>query len=315
MILDPEWFTMSPRCIYVLNSSNSDYMFSSIARPSLAGHFGQMTFTSPHAILLVWTSSYVKDYCNCAPLVPVPSLCATNPTDSQELPIPEPWNSISMEDRETPSIFWLHLNSSLLIISQSSHSSFWLRPSTTSTCTTLHSTCFFQAQCSNHFTSDCGMEFVSHFFWSLNCMDMKLHFTSDSSWRWWQMNKLIRLWNSTSESIATTNKTIVELLPLAEFIYNNTRVPLLALHLLAQEDYHMNLTVIRAWPCICALSWLVTDLRATLQLRNTLPMLNVQYQTSTDSWWLLAPEFKIAKPHFMSRLNTPYDSTFQETIW
>src|SRR6266481_3447424 len=31
----------------------------------------------------------------------------------------------------------------------------------------------------SHITSDCGSEFVSHFFWSLKTMlDMKLHFTS-----------------------------------------------------------------------------------------------------------------------------------------
>src|SRR5882724_10069142 len=31
----------------------------------------------------------------------------------------------------------------------------------------------------SHITSDCGTEFVSHFFWSLGtALDMKLHFTS-----------------------------------------------------------------------------------------------------------------------------------------
>ena len=63
----------------------------------------------------------------------------------------------------------------------------------------------------SHVTSDHGTEFISHFFWSLrSALDMKLHFTSgfiipkvmDKP------NKLIRLWNGTSESIATTNKTI-----------------------------------------------------------------------------------------------------------
>jgi hypothetical protein len=31
----------------------------------------------------------------------------------------------------------------------------------------------------SHVTSDCGSEFISHFFWSLRkALDMKLHFTS-----------------------------------------------------------------------------------------------------------------------------------------
>jgi len=56
------------------------------------------------------------------------------------------------------------------------------------------------------------MEFISHLFQSLGtALDMKLHFTSlpDIILKVMdQPNKLIRLWNSISESIAITNKTI-----------------------------------------------------------------------------------------------------------
>ena len=62
----------------------------------------------------------------------------------------------------------------------------------------------------SHVTSDHGTEFISHFFQSLGTtLDMKLHFTSGYHQKVTdKLNKLIRLWNSTYESIATTNKTI-----------------------------------------------------------------------------------------------------------
>jgi len=62
----------------------------------------------------------------------------------------------------------------------------------------------------SHVTSDHSMEFVSHFFWSLRtALDMKLHFTSRYHPKAMdKLNELIRLWNSTSKSIAITNNTI-----------------------------------------------------------------------------------------------------------
>jgi len=78
-------------------------------------------------------------------------------------------------------------------------------------------------------------------------LDMKLHFTSgyhpegDG-----QTKQLIRLWNSTYKSIATTNKTIglSELLPLAEFTYNNTPSATAGITpFFSNKGYHLNLTV------------------------------------------------------------------------
>jgi len=130
----------------------------------------------------------------------------------KQLLIPEkPWNSISMDfiEKLPPSSITPH-PSHCLIISQSSHSLFGLMiPLHPATCTIVRPPCFLQTWCPSHVTSDSSTEFVSHFFQSLGTtLDMKLHFTSRYHPKVMdKLNKLIRLWNSISKSIATTNKT------------------------------------------------------------------------------------------------------------
>ena len=59
----------------------------------------------------------------------------------------------------------------------------------------------------SHVTSDCGKEFISAFFHSLSkVLDINLHFTSGLR-AIDRQNMLIRLFNSTSECIATTSRT------------------------------------------------------------------------------------------------------------
>jgi len=60
----------------------SDYMFSSNCMPPLAGHFGQTKTLHQVCMQYCWSGLpvYARTTENCAPLVPVPNLCATNPT-------------------------------------------------------------------------------------------------------------------------------------------------------------------------------------------------------------------------------------------
>ena len=60
----------------------------------------------------------------------------------------------------------------------------------------------------HHVTSDCGTEFISHFFWSLGkALDMRLHFTSsyhlEGNGQTEHSNQTLK----TSRSTATTSRT------------------------------------------------------------------------------------------------------------
>jgi len=101
-------------------------------------------------------------------------------------------------------------------------------------------------------------------------------------------NELIRLWNSTSESTATTNKTIgLNSFPLAEFTYNNTPSATTSItSFFANKGYHpkphkFNLECDLA--SVCTHDF-VTDLdELHQQLRQHIADDQCQYQTSTDS--------------------------------
>jgi len=192
---------------------------------------------------------FVKDYCKSCTICSCTNLCATNLMDSQQLPIPAKALELHLHGfhRESPSIFQLYLDPSHCDRSQSSHSSsrlmtpLHLNNSRNYSFSTFSPSMAFQAM---SLRSRHGIRI--HFFRSLGtALDMKLHFTSRYHPKVMDKpNKLIRLWNSTSESIATTNKTLSELLPLAEFTYNNTPsattgiYTLLCQQGLSSEPYH-----------------------------------------------------------------------------
>src|SRR5882724_9860811 len=77
----------------------------------------------------------------------------------------------------------------------------------------------------SHITSDCSMEFVSHFFRSLGtALDMKLHFTSGyhpkGDRQTEKKNETLEQYLRVYCNYQQDNWS--ELLPLAEFAYNNT---------------------------------------------------------------------------------------------
>src|SRR5882724_6954799 len=101
----------------------------------------------------------------------------------KELLIPEkPWNSISMDfiEKLTPSSGYTSI---LVIVDHLSKQSLFIPTHDTimspqlAQLFILH--VFSKHGVPGHVTSNHGMEFISHFFWSLGTvLDMKLHFTS-----------------------------------------------------------------------------------------------------------------------------------------
>ena len=151
----------------------------------------------------------------------------------------------------------------------------------------------------SHITSDCGMEFVSHFSnplephwtWSFTSLPDILPKVTDKP------NKLIRLWNSTYKSMYCNYQqdNWFELLPLAEFSYNNTLSATTGITpFFANKGYHPNLTVHPKHDLASAHAHnFVTDLdELHQQLQQHIAEAQCRYQTSADSRWLPAPEFK-----------------------
>src|SRR5882724_8003285 len=99
----------------------------------------------------------------------------------------------------------------------------------------------------SHITSDHGTEFVSHFFRSLRtALDMKLHFTSryhpkgDGQTK--RNNQTLEQYLQVHCNYQQDNWS--ELLPLAEFAYNNTPSATTGITpFFANKGYHLNLTV------------------------------------------------------------------------
>jgi len=99
----------------------------------------------------------------------------------------------------------------------------------------------------SHVTSDCGSEFVSHFFWSLGtALDMRLHFTSryhpEANGQAERTNQTLEQYLCVYCNYQQDNWS--ELLPLAEFAYNNVPSTTTGIFsFFANKGYHSNLSV------------------------------------------------------------------------
>src|SRR5882724_6515638 len=122
-----------------------------------------------------------------------------------------------------------------------------------------------------------------------------------------KLNELIRLWNSTSESIATTNKTIGP----NSFHYLSSLLTILRVPLLALHPSFPTRVIIQTsrfiWSMTLHPHALVTlsqiSMSYTNNLDNTLPMLNVDTKLPLipNGYWLQNSRLEAM---FMSRLNT-----------
>src|SRR5882724_1449073 len=173
---------------------------------------------------------YVKDYCRscttCSQAKPVHH----KPYGLlKQLLIPKiPWNPISMDfiEKLPPSLGYTsilvivdHLSKQLLFIP--THDT--IMSPQLAQLFVLH--IFSKHSVLSHVTSDSGMEFVSYFFRSLGtALDMKLHFTSgyhpEGDGQTERTNQTLEQYLRVYCNYQQDNWS--ELLPLAEFAYNNT---------------------------------------------------------------------------------------------
>jgi len=97
-----------------------------------------------------------------------------------------------------------------------------------------------------HVTSDRGTEFVSHFFQSLRkALDMRLHFTSgyhpEGNGQTERSNQTLEQYLCVYCNYQQDNW--VDLLPLAEFAYNNTPSATEVLPFFTNKGYHPNISI------------------------------------------------------------------------
>src|SRR5882724_5751094 len=258
---DPKW-TLNPdgllrhlRRIYVPNSGNLRLRVLQYSHDHpLAGHFGQTKTLYQVRMQYYWSGLpvYVKDYCKscttCSHAKPV----RHKPYGLlKQLPIPEkPWNSISMDfiEKLPPSSSYTsilvsvdHLSKQLLFIP--THDT--ITSPQLAQLFVLH--IFSKHGILSHVTSDRSMEFVSHFFCSLGtALNMKLHFTSgyhpEGDGQTEQMNQTLGQYLRVYCNYQQDNWS--ELLPLAEFTYNNTPSATTDITpFFANKGYHLNITV------------------------------------------------------------------------
>src|SRR5258705_9797447 len=150
-----------------------------------------------------------------------------------------------------------------------------------------------------HITSNCGAEFISHFFRSLgSLLNMKLHFMSgyhpegDGQTEW--INKVLEQYLHTYMNYQQDDWA--PLLPLAEFAYNNTTSETTGvLPFFTNKGYHPRMT-----PNLLALSssskaqCYVADLdQLHAQLKTSIAEAQEHYQKSADRKQMAPPLFKV----------------------
>ena len=147
----------------------------------------------------------------------------------KQLPVPEkPWNSISLDFIEKLPLSSSGYTAILVIVDCMTKQGLFIPTHDTITSQQLAQLFVLHVLSKhgipNHVTSDRGPEFVSHFFRSLGIvLDMKLHFTSryhpegDGQMEWTNqtLEQYIRVYCNYQQD------NWDELLPLAEFAYNN----------------------------------------------------------------------------------------------
>jgi len=157
----------------------------------------------------------------------------------------------------------------------------------------------------SHVTSDRSSEFVSHFFCSLGtALDMRLHFTSGYHL---EANGQAEWTNQTLEQYLCVycnyqQDNWSELLPLAEFAYNNAPSATTSVSpFFANKGYHPNLSV---YPERDIASSRVRDFVVDLDelqstLKEEIAKAQRHYQLSADSHRQQPPDFQIGQSVFV----------------
>ena len=170
----------------------------------------------------------------------------------KQLPVPKkPWNSISLDFIEKLPLSSSGYTAILVIVDYLSKQGLFIPTHDTITSQQLAQLfvlhVFSKHRIPSHITSDRGPEFVSHFFHSLGItLDMKLHFTSgfhpEGDGQIEQTNQTLEQYIQVYCNYQQDNWD--ELLPLAEFAYNNMPSATTGITpFFANKRYHPNLTV------------------------------------------------------------------------
>jgi hypothetical protein len=220
----------------------------------LSGHFGQNRTLELIRREYTWPGlrTFVKDYVSSCTSCARTKVPRHKPYGLlKQLPIPEkPWNFISMdfiEQLPASSGF----TSILVVVDRLSKQCIFIPTHDTITSPELAKLfllhVFSKHGVPSHITSDRGSEFVSHFFRSLGkALDIRLHFTSghhpEGDGQTEQMNQTLEQYLRIYCNYQQDNWS--ELLPLAEFSYNNALSATTGFSLFfANKGYHPNLTV------------------------------------------------------------------------
>ena len=228
----------------------------------------------------------------------------------KQLPVPEkPWNSISLDFIEKLPPSSSGYTAILVIVDRLSKQGLFIPTHDTITSQQLAQLfvlhIFSKHRIPSHITSNCRSEFVSHFFRSLGiALDMKLHFTSSyhpkGDGQTEQTNQTLEQYIRVYCNYQQDNWD--ELLPLAEFTYNNTPSATTGITpFFANKGYHPNLTVHPECDLASTRACdFITDLDELHQeLRKHILDAQRQYQLSADSQRLPAPEFKTSSQAFV----------------
>ncbi|KIO15013.1 hypothetical protein M404DRAFT_78252, partial [Pisolithus tinctorius Marx 270] len=273
----------------------------------LSGHFGQNRtlelirheYTWPG--LRTFVKDYVRSLCTTCARAKVP--CHRPYGLLKQLPMPEkPWNSISMDFIEQLPAS-TGFTAILVVVNRLSKQAIFIPTHDTITAPELAKLFLMHVFSKHgvlaHVTSDWGSEFVSHFFRSLGkALDMRLHFTS-------------RYHPEGDGQTECTNQTLeqylrvycnyqqdnwAELLPLAEFAYNNAPSAMTGVSpFFANKGYHPNISVFPEHDLTSnrARDYAV-DLDSLHQyLREEMALAQQRYQGPADAKRMPAPDFKV----------------------
>ena len=272
----------------------------------LAGHFGQNRTLELIHCEYTWPGlrSFVKDYVqSCTSCARAKTPCHRPYRLLKQLPVLEkPWNSISMDFIEQLP------NSSgftaiLVVVDRLSKQALFIPTHNTITSPELAKLfllhIFSKHGVPAHVTSDQGSEFVSHFFQSLRkALNMRLHFMSSYHP---EGDGQTECTNQTLEQYLQVycnyqQNNWAELLPLAEFAYNNAPSATTGVSpFFANKGYHPNIMVYLKRDLTS--SWArdyAVDLDSLHQyLCEEMALTQKRYQGPANARHIPAPDFKV----------------------
>src|SRR5258708_4047860 len=237
----------------------------------------------------------------------------------KQLPIPaQPWELISMDFIKLPASEGFTVI--LVIIDRLTKQSLFIPTHNTVDAPQLAQMflthVFSKHGTPGHITSDCGVEFISHFFHSLgSLLNMKLHFMSgyhpegDSQMEW--INQVLEQYLHTYTNYQQDNWA--PLLPLVEFAYNNTASATMRVSpFFANKGYHPRLTIDPITPSSSLeAQCYVMDLdQLHSQLKTSIVEAQECYQRTVDHQQIPPPPFKASahpsiKPNFFQPTHLP----------